>query len=522
MLESFNSHNEMQYQKLSAEEQQRRGILGRLAGVLADFKKPTRNGRLYSEELWDKQFNNPIMKEKIENKCLFGELGHPEDRQEVDMEKIAICLAEFPKKGSDGKLYGVFDIIDTPNGRILKTLCDYGCNIGVSSRGSGDVTESYDGNETVDPDTYECECWDAVLVPSVKAARPKYVTESLQNKKDLKIALQEALETANENDKKIMEQTLDELNVDYFPEQEENNPEKVDNIEEVVEDTAMAAENDGAAMIQELQEALKAQVELENKVKTLQEKLSVCYTKEARYSDVLTETKHELAAEKQRTQKLSEQLDAVNSKLEAANKAAENAKALAESQNKKLNALNCRLTEGQTKRESLSESLNAKDLQIKSLTEQLEALKSTRKAECDKLVKENKQLAESLESAKKDIVVIKGQQSAKLNQAKALVEKYQEIAKVAVDKYIGSQARRFGISANDVKSKLGTSYSFKDIDRVCESLQQYKLTANSLPFSTRADKKPIKMTITESKEPIQIGYGDGLDDEIDPTLKGFI
>lgn len=522
MLESFNSHNEMQYQKLSAEEQQKRGILGRLAGVLADFKKPTRNGRLYSEELWDKQFNNPIMKEKIENKCLFGELGHPEDRQEVDMEKIAICLAEFPKKGSDGKLYGVFDIIDTPNGRILKTLCDYGCNIGVSSRGSGDVVESYDGKETVDPDTYECECWDAVLVPSVKAARPKYVTESLENRKTLKVALNEALETANENDKKIMEQTLDALKIDYTPEQEENNPEKVDNIEEVVEENAMAAEDDGAAMIQELQEALKAQAELETTVKTLQEKLSVCYTKEARYSDVLTDTKRALADEKVQTQRLSEQLEVMTSKLAAADKATADAKVLTESQSKQLNALNCRLTEGQTKRQSLSENLAQKDKEIKSLNEQLASMKTSHKQECDKLVKENKQLAESLEASKKNIVVIKGQQSAKLNQAKALVEKYQEIAKVAVDKYIGSQARRFGLSANDVKCKLGTSYSFKDIDRICEELQQYKLTANSLPFSTRVDKKPIKMTITESKEPVQIGYGDGLDDEVDPMLNGFI
>ena len=37
MLESFNVNNEMQYQKLSLDEQQKRGILGRLVGVIADF-----------------------------------------------------------------------------------------------------------------------------------------------------------------------------------------------------------------------------------------------------------------------------------------------------------------------------------------------------------------------------------------------------------------------------------------------------------------------------------------------------
>jgi hypothetical protein len=97
------------------------------------------------------------MQEKISNRCLFGELGHPADREETDMEKIALCLSEQPKRGGDGKIYGVFDILDTPNGRILKTLCDYGCNIGVSSRGSGDVITDYDGNESVDEDTYDCQ-----------------------------------------------------------------------------------------------------------------------------------------------------------------------------------------------------------------------------------------------------------------------------------------------------------------------------------------------------------------------------
>ena len=45
MLESI--QNDFEYEKLSAEEQQRRGILGRLKGIIADFKNPTRNGRLY-------------------------------------------------------------------------------------------------------------------------------------------------------------------------------------------------------------------------------------------------------------------------------------------------------------------------------------------------------------------------------------------------------------------------------------------------------------------------------------------
>ena len=138
MLENLNALDQMQYEKLTAEEQASRGILGRLVGVIADFKNPTRNGRKYTESLWDKTFENPIIKEKLANRCLFGELGHPVDRQEVDMEKIAICMAEAPKKGKDGKLHGdvFFDdvkdkvsyITPVPGGVGQMTVAELGYN----------------------------------------------------------------------------------------------------------------------------------------------------------------------------------------------------------------------------------------------------------------------------------------------------------------------------------------------------------------------------------------------------------
>ena len=314
MLESFNPKNEFEYLKLSAEEQSSRGILGRLKGIIADCKNATRNGRRYTEELWEQTFNDPIMKEKIENRCVFGELGHPADRQEVDMEKIAICLAETPKKGSDGKLYGVFDILATPCGKILKTLCDYGCKIGVSSRGSGDTyTDSY-GEEIVDKDTFECECWDAVLLPAVKEARMSLVTESLNTTKTLKTALCEALESANDEDKQIMKNKLDELKIDY-------SPEKVNNIDEVEESNK--ADNDGVSLVQELQEALKKNRELEKQIASLNEKLSVSYTKEADMRDTISKYKSSIQALTESSkrhisleQKISELTATVSSKEE--------------------------------------------------------------------------------------------------------------------------------------------------------------------------------------------------------------
>ena len=217
MLENFKGDvNTFTYKKLSKEEMESRGILGRLIGVIADTKKPTRNGRLYGKELWENVFNSDLMQEKIDARVVLAELGHPADRQEIDAEKVCACLAEKPKLADDGKIYGVFDILSTPNGKLLKTLCDYGCHVGISSRGSGDVYDDGDG-EYVDPETYNCECWDVVLVPAVKEARLQYVTESLSKKrynKTLKEALLEKITSASDDDKKVMEKTLNELEID--------------------------------------------------------------------------------------------------------------------------------------------------------------------------------------------------------------------------------------------------------------------------------------------------------------------
>lgn len=222
MIKSLRKNEGISYQKLSPEEMKAKGILGRLIGPCADFRRATRNGRKYSEKLWENVFADPIMQEKIKNGVCFGELGHPADRTETDMEKIAICLREQPKKNSDGLLLAVFDILDTPNGRILKTLCDYGSTLAVSSRGTGDIITDADGNEAVDPDTYECECFDIVLVPGVESARLQYVTEGLDsNNLKMKKALCESLEHASEEDKKIMEETLNNLNIKLDEEKQE-------------------------------------------------------------------------------------------------------------------------------------------------------------------------------------------------------------------------------------------------------------------------------------------------------------
>ena len=501
MLESFNPNNELEYQKLSTEEQTARGILGRLKGIIADTKNATRNGRRYTEELWEQTFSDPIMKEKIENRCLFGELGHPTDRQEVDMEKIAICLAEVPKKGNDGKLYGVFDILATPCGKILKTLCDYGCKIGVSSRGSGDTYTDYDGQEVVDKDTFECECWDAVLLPAVKEARMNLVTESLNSKKTLKKALCEALESANDEDKQIMKNKLDELEIDY-------SPEKVSNIE-VKENNK--ADDDGVSLVQELQEALKKNRALEKQVASLHEKLSVSYTKEADLRDTITKYKSSIAtlAESSKKSKIlegkiSELTETVSSKEETIRKQQATIERLNESRKSTI-----------SKSKSLNESLASKDAKISSLEQQVHILNESIKTINAQNNKTKETLTENIEELKKDSAIKHSEYTKKLTKANQLVERYKKFANESVSRYISSQASRLGVSTSEIKNRLSEGFSFEDIDRVCEELQDYKINISKLPFDISKTKN-VRMKVTESVEPIKPAsrFSDEIDDQL--------
>ena len=196
----------LQMQPLSEEEKASRHILGRLYGPIATTKEKTRNGRGYNKELWEKALNDEIFQEKIANKSLFLELGHPLDREETDMEKVCACIPEMPKI-VDGDLYAYVDILDTQNGRLLKTLCDYGFVPGISSRGSGDIM----ANDEVDPETFFLETWDIVQLPAVKKARLA-ICESLENK-TLSKALRESLEKASEKEKKEMLEALNQLDI---------------------------------------------------------------------------------------------------------------------------------------------------------------------------------------------------------------------------------------------------------------------------------------------------------------------
>lgn len=668
MLESI-GNKPFEYKRLSKEEMEKRGILGRLTGVIADTKSPTRNGRKYSEELWEKVFNDPIMEEKLQTRTCFGELGHPSDRTETDMEKIAICLAEKPKKSKDGKLYGIFDILDTPNGRILKTMCDYGCSIGVSSRGEGEVTEDYDGNESVEPDSYSCECWDAVLLPAVKDARVSLVTESLDKKrynKTLRQSLTEELNKADEDSKKIMTETLSNLNLDLNESIEEDEKEKayLDKVEQVVTTICDAAKVLGEKISKEdlvdrikkfkydsireyvddllndifdiIQSKSKESIEIKEKLKKFQKPL-----KEIRWdglkeidnlfaewkypaqtilvnddeldkfnsdlvdnlvkgkvdsiklddSPVIEESiseegtplaKEELECnsedcsdkeEEKEIKPVVDNKDNMTEELQTALKESALAKAqLVEMQNKlavgdtktkeleesldKYKQLTIKLSEQAKESRNLSkkvlsleESLKEKEVAISNRDETINQLNESNKLAQDKVKKvltestskeTNKinSLNEELTKSKQEFKSLKESYESKLNDLKEsydklkteseskeketvrkisnmskLVEDYKKAANVTMDKYIETKARTIRVSKEDIKDRLPKSYTFDDVERVVESLQNLQLTKNTLPFSVSNTSK-VKFKESSNDKLRFSNNGDDIDDDL--------
>lgn len=244
----------LKLQPLTEEEKAKRHILGRWYGPIATCDESTRNGRRYNRELWEKALNDELFHEKIANKCLFLELGHPVDREEIDMSKVCACIPEMPKI-INGDLCACVDILDTPNGRILKTLCDYGFIPGVSSRGSGDVLS----NNDVDPETFFLETFDCVAIPAVKKARLSMCESLTPESAKLKRALTESFNSASEEDKAIMKETFEQLDIeieeeDPFPdipyvegeeplleETEEEEEEETETVEEITDEEAQDA-----------------------------------------------------------------------------------------------------------------------------------------------------------------------------------------------------------------------------------------------------------------------------------------
>lgn len=436
--------------------------------------------------------------EMFKNGGIPMELDHPMDRLETCSDRIAAMMPEPPKKDDNNQLVCCVDIIDTPCGKIAYQLAKYGFNLGISSRGNGETYTDTNGNESVDPDTYDFQTFDLVLLPALKDARLKLMTESL-NGKTLKQALNESLSTAEPEARKIMEETLKDLNIDYLDSNGSSNINK------------FAAKDTGADLVKTLQESLLAKEKAEATITELQEKLSVCYAKEASMEEDLNKYKvaiRNLSEKASSVKTLQSKVDSLTEELEDKNKEIKvNQNKYTRLQESKKQNIDRQIT--------LRENLSSKETQLNKATQEIELLTEKLNRQNNRFEKEKKTLTENYETLKKDFAIKQTEYTNKLSSANKLVEQYKATATKAVNKYIESKAITLGIEPEEVKNKLPKNYSFHDIDSLCEELSNYNLQINSLPFNLKSVKK---VSITESRQLPGTSRLEDDGDEVDESL----
>jgi len=137
----------------------------KIRGIFMQGDIKNRNGRVYPMEILTKEVKNYNNKFVSENRA-YGELGHPEGPT-VNLERVSHLVTELYPDGKN--IVGEARILETPMGKIVKTLMDDGCKLGVSSRGMGSLDER-DGAKYVRSDFYLAAAADIVADPSAPSA----------------------------------------------------------------------------------------------------------------------------------------------------------------------------------------------------------------------------------------------------------------------------------------------------------------------------------------------------------------
>ena len=118
-----------------------------VSGIIQRAEAENQNKRVYPYKTLMNEIKNYIDGPVKERRAL-GELDHP-DSSVINLQNVSHNITEIKVKGND--VYGTFEILDTPAGRILKELFNNNITVGVSSRGMGSVEEGLneDGETTV-------------------------------------------------------------------------------------------------------------------------------------------------------------------------------------------------------------------------------------------------------------------------------------------------------------------------------------------------------------------------------------
>jgi hypothetical protein len=120
-----------------------------------------RNGRMYRTETLAKEVGR-YNEEYVQKNRAFGELGHP-DSPSINLDRVSHLITSLKQEGN--QWIGKAKILETPMGKIAKSLMEGGATLGVSSRGMGSL-KNEGGVNVVQDDYYLATAADIVADPS--------------------------------------------------------------------------------------------------------------------------------------------------------------------------------------------------------------------------------------------------------------------------------------------------------------------------------------------------------------------
>ncbi len=117
-----------------------------IEGIFMQGNLRNQNGRIYPTQILTREMNR-YQSEYINRKRALGELGHP-DSPTVNPDRASHLIVGMQQDGDN--FIGKAKVMDTPMGRIVKSLLDEGVELGVSTRGLGSLRETERGSEVQD------------------------------------------------------------------------------------------------------------------------------------------------------------------------------------------------------------------------------------------------------------------------------------------------------------------------------------------------------------------------------------
>ena len=137
-----------------------------IEGTFLQGEIKNRNGRMYPVSTLAKEVGR--YNESFVNKGrALGELGHP-DGPTVNLDRVSHKIVSLRQEGNN--FVGKAQLLDTPMGKIAKSLLDEGVMLGVSSRGIGSIKEDTNGVKVVGEDFMLALMDDIVADPSAPDA----------------------------------------------------------------------------------------------------------------------------------------------------------------------------------------------------------------------------------------------------------------------------------------------------------------------------------------------------------------